>query len=199
MKLCDMRRHVGAVHGVADIKTYQCDVCSRTFVNKLQLGRHVSAAHGIGDVEAFKCDVCSKSFARKDTLQRHLIKHVKVRAPYTPRQDHPGSKYPCDVCGRKFSQQRYMRMHRRTVHSVGGVKMPRCDICLSSFTREDYLARHLRTVHGIGDDIKTFPCDHCSYVAKEAGNLKKHMRRVHLHQASAEHETRSSSPSVGST
>ena len=198
MVLSDMFKHLGAVHGCVDVKTFPCDVCRRNYVGKRELKLHLATAHGIGDVKTFKCDVCSKSFTRKQVLEKHLMTHVKVRAPSTPRQDHPGSKYPCDVCGRKFSQQAYMRMHRRTVHSVGGVK-PKCDICLSSFAREDYLARHLRTVHGLGDDIKTFPCDHCSYVAKEAGSLKKHVKRVHCFQASATRKTRSSSPSVSST
>ena len=38
-----LKRHLAAVHGVGDVKTFQCGVCSRVFKEKRALTKHLES------------------------------------------------------------------------------------------------------------------------------------------------------------
>ena len=40
-----LKIHLGAVHGVGDVKTFTCDVCSKVFKYKHHLTRHLATIH----------------------------------------------------------------------------------------------------------------------------------------------------------
>ena len=40
-----LRHHLSAVHGVGDVKTYKCDVCTRVFNQKSNLATHMKRKH----------------------------------------------------------------------------------------------------------------------------------------------------------
>ena len=122
--------------------------------------------------------LCPMTFSDQSAISAHYdIAHVRDHnRPQRP--EHPDAKYPCGVCGRKFTHISNMRKHKRTVHGVGNVKTFQCDVCARVFKTNPHLRRHLSGVHGLGD-VKMFPCDLCSYVAKQESDLKKHVRRVH--------------------
>ena len=131
-----------------------------------------------------QCQLCPMTFSDQSAISAHYdTAHApsNTRAPAPPRPEHPDAKYPCDVCGRKFTEKQNVRMHKRTVHGVGDAKTFQCEVCLRIFKRKDYLVAHLKIVHGVGD-VKKFPCDFCSYVAKLKGDLKKHVKRMHSDQ-----------------
>ena len=75
--------------------------------------------------------------------------HAKnnTRAPAPSRPERPDAKFPCEVCGRKFTQLGHMRVHVRTVHGFGDVKTFQCDVCSKVFVHKSSLARHLYAVH----------------------------------------------------
>jgi len=50
-------------------------------------------------------------------------------------------RYPCDECGRSFSERRYLATHRRS-HS--GDRPFACDVCRKSFASPTNLAKHRR-------------------------------------------------------
>ena len=128
-----------------------------------------------------QCQLCPMTFSDQSAISAHYdTAHAQSnpRAPLPPRPEHPDAQYPCEFCGRKFTQRQGMRLHVRTVHGVGDVKTFRCDVCSRVFKRKGSLAGHLLTVHGLGD-VKSFPCDFCSYVAKRKGDLNIHVRRMH--------------------
>ena len=101
-----------------------------------------------------------------------------TRAPLPPRPEHPDAKYPCEVCGRKFTQSRYMRLHMGTVHGVGEANTFQCNVCAKICTQKSHLKTHLSVMHGIGD-VKTFQCDVCSRTFNDKSNLKRHLSRKH--------------------
>ncbi len=60
-------------------------------------------------------------------LNAHMKIHRTTEAHY---------RYPCDVCGKKFTRPQHVTRHM-LLHT--GVKPFRCDKCQKAFTREDKL------------------------------------------------------------
>eukprot|EP00106_Octopus_bimaculoides_P018896 XP_014786338.1 PREDICTED: zinc finger protein 568-like [Octopus bimaculoides] len=97
-----------------------------------------------------QCDICGKIF-RHDNMERHKNREM----------------FPCDLCGRAFSQKSYLKLHKRihteerpfgsfsrpsylTVHErIHTGKRPyQCHVCGCAFYRGDHLVRHRRKQHG---------------------------------------------------
>ena len=115
------------------------------------------------------------TFSDQSAITAH---YDTANAPSNTIPEHPDAKWPCDVCGRKFTTQSGMRWHIRTVHAVGDVKTFRCNVCSRVFKRKDHLRAHMSSVHGFGD-VKTFQCDLCSYVTNLKSCLNKHVKNAH--------------------
>ena len=56
----------------------------------------------------FKCPVCNKGFRRKDKMRRHEILHESDEVKY---------RFPCEYCGRRFTQSNNLKTHIRSHHS----------------------------------------------------------------------------------
>ncbi|KAK0655021.1 hypothetical protein B0T16DRAFT_450764 [Cercophora newfieldiana] len=78
-------------------------------------------------------DSCSEVFARPCDLRKHEKKHTRP--------------YGCELCPRRFYQQRDLDKHCRTHY--GGPLWP-CpfDGCDKKFTVDDNLVRHIKRTHG---------------------------------------------------
>ena len=74
------------------------------------------------------------------------------------RPEQRDSRYECEVCGRKFTENGNLTKHLSTIHGVGDVKTFQCNICDRTFTQKGNLKAHLAAVHSV-DDVKTFQCD----------------------------------------
>ena len=69
----------------------------------------------------------------------------RVRAPRR-RQEHPGARHECQVCGREFNHRGHLNRHLTTVHSSEGPRFE-CEVCGKKFTEKGNMKRHLATVH----------------------------------------------------
>lgn len=81
-----------------------------------------------GEKRLIKCRMCPEKFQNVEALEDHLENVI-----------HSHKKFQCDLCGRKFGQQRDMERHRR-IHT--GEKPFACEICNKSFARKDNLKSH---------------------------------------------------------
>ena len=113
------------------------------------------------------------------------------------RQEHPDAKYPCKICGKKFSSTNVLYRHVRSIHACQPVRMcdemersrirngpetdkrrvHMCQVCNKGFTRGTILNQHLSAVHGV--DEKRFYCDICSKEFKYKAHIYAHKKRKH--------------------
>ena len=63
------------------------------------------------------------------------------------RPEHPDAKHECEVCGRKFTRKKSLKLHLFSVHRVGEVKKFECELCSKVFMQKCHLKTHITTVY----------------------------------------------------
>lgn len=184
------RYHMAAKHKG---KTYECDICKKTFTAKSVVCAHILRIHASSTHKKFKCELCGKKFLSKGILEwHHKISHIKARnfmcsecgATFVQKSQllvhitkHTGEKpYPCrfDGCTKRFRTQTRRMEHSR---SHTGEKPYECPVdgCVRRFAYWIDVKRHKFNAHGIY--TKKFPCQICTAIFPENMLLKKHMKK----------------------
>lgn len=109
-------------------KPYSCDQCEKTFIQKVQLKFHKRTHTG---EKSYKCDLCEKAFYYPDNLNMHKRKHTGERP------------FSCDVCKKAFFTQTSVDVHMR-IHL--GIKPFSCEICMQSFVTSSAWKAHNKTL-----------------------------------------------------
>lgn len=137
------------------IRRYQCDKCPKSFEKKQLLKDHRSGLHSVE--KKFQCDFCGKFWANRKKIGNHMNLH--------------GSKFPCKICGSKFTKDG-MKTHIKKIHSDG---LFVCILCYKRFPTEEIFLHHTR-IH-IGR--KRFKCFECEYETYSGVFLRLHVRSKH--------------------
>ena len=82
-----------------------------------------------------------------------------------------GQTYPCQVCGRIFSDERMRNRHRR-LHNVPGDKPFECKYCKKAFATHSNRKEHERIHTG----ERPYKCPVCDRRFIQISNLKKHIQ-----------------------
>ncbi|KAL4221979.1 hypothetical protein ACF0H5_018026 [Mactra antiquata] len=174
-------KHIQKVHSE---KNVECDLCGRLFTNRGYLADHkrymhegkrkrsvmlrsknpaIQALVGIENAEEanqaknrVKCPKCPKII-----LEEYLSKHI--------RQAHSDLEYPCDVCGKIFTCQRFLNDHKRCVHTEYDTQ---CEVCLKMFKGKSAKEKHKKTVHS---EALPHECPHCGKRYRSNVEFSRHM------------------------
>ncbi|XP_075727910.1 uncharacterized protein LOC119164468 isoform X1 [Rhipicephalus microplus] len=192
------RRESGTVTGME----FYCASCGGRFVTAKRLRAHVKVSH------KNRCSLCSytadtkfqaerrcghqpfesQSHARAAVLERHEKRHRDNRVVciicgrrFSSQENlevhkkvHTSAKlYECDVCGQCFNVLSNMKRHRN-LHS-GTAGQHTCPDCGRAFHQKSHLRSHIRTHTG----ERPFQCSQCNERFTEIGSVRKHERMMH--------------------
>ena len=115
---------------------YECDVCSKKFLQKGNLIRHRKTLHlyPLFEIPAnknVKCDLCDK-----------VLSHTYLNAH--KKNIHSINDKECTDCGMEFKNQFALYAHNKSVHEEQ--KSFECDICSIHFASNRYLMIHKDTI-----------------------------------------------------
>ena len=85
----------------------------------------------------------------------------------------------CEICGREFSAERFLRLHVAEIHEEGGKGRFTCGDCGKVYTRLRSLERHQNRHHLDGDPV-------CKICRKRVVNFDLHYRRFHCKSKSTQ-------------
>ncbi|XP_065082987.1 zinc finger protein 236 isoform X2 [Ochlerotatus camptorhynchus] len=109
----------------------KCPHCDKCYQERLELIRHIENCH-----EPIVCSICGMTVPGRNQYRYHKLKNhrdPKYKCPHCPVQLYIKSsyhchlashiqerKFACEICGSKFKNQNYVRMHMRRFHHMKG-------------------------------------------------------------------------------
>uniref|UniRef100_A0A1B0D7Q9 C2H2-type domain-containing protein n=1 Tax=Phlebotomus papatasi TaxID=29031 RepID=A0A1B0D7Q9_PHLPP len=152
--------------------SYECEMCSKDFLNHNNLKYHILQSHELEDI--FKCDICSVDCRTRF----RYIEHMRSHGNATPFSSFgPLTKIKqCEYCGKFISNSIYDK--HRQIHSKE-YSVYQCNICGKSYTWECGLKLHM-VMHNINLNTYVYPtCEICGLKMGGERTLKLHMEKAH--------------------
>ena len=151
-----LERHINLVH--LNIKNYNCGQCDYRATHLGDLKKHVKSVH-------LKIS-CSRKKHHAYSHSSNLNRHVESK--------YNGIRYSCEQCDFRTMRLNDLNWHKKSVHHI--IKIYNCEKCDAMLSSSFSLKRHDNAMHkGV-----RYSCDHCNYKATQLGNLKTHIKAVHL-------------------
>ncbi|KAJ9597054.1 hypothetical protein L9F63_027053, partial [Diploptera punctata] len=138
-------------------RRFMCDVCGKTFTQKVNMQQHVK--HHTGE-RPFACEKCGKCFAEKSHLNRHYSFHSEKRP------------FQCEICKKMYKTERCLKVHAM-VHAEARPYV--CTYCNKGFLSTTKLKQH----YNIHTGERPYACKFCDRTFTNYPNWLKHTRRRH--------------------
>ena len=106
------------------------------------------------------CDLCGAGFLTYDKLIKH-------RFNVHSEENSPRKSIPCPECKKHFTSQKFLRRHRRTIHTIS-----QCKECFKIFKNLATLQCHNK-MHR--PDRKQFECSICGKISMKRSNHERHL------------------------
>ena len=148
----------------SDKKSYQCDLCNKSFATKKEPKKHIKACH----IKERQCDECGKVLITAEAFNSHMKKHhmnkdhseditvnisTKTSSDTVENQnegivngtveDSDEKSYECDLCEKFFATKKELKRHNKACHSND----LQCDQCGEIFTSVESLDHHRKRHH----------------------------------------------------
>ena len=189
-----LKTHIERLHTKL-AKKFDCTLCGKSLTSSSSFKNHVDSIH-LNIIHS--CSECDFKTKEKVTLEKHR-KGVHLNLTISQRQPkkcdqcnfwsksstqlkchreniHFGITYKCDFCEHVSSDKYRKNEHIKKKHLNLEKESFECPKCSKHFKSKSALNRHISTIH-MG---QTFPCNLCSVVRTQKGDLKKHMDKFHL-------------------
>ncbi|XP_050676876.1 zinc finger protein 436-like [Leptidea sinapis] len=184
-----------------DIHDLTCKICKTKLPEWNDMFQHFADMHNIGYDEAYtrvipyritkklECALCRSEFSAYHVLDSHmnahynnyichqcgetflagsrLDKHVQV---------HSRGQFPCEVCGKVFTVEKYRMKHYNYTHKKK--KVFKCLYCVEEFELVNQRQEHIIEKHK--DVANLYTCQHCGKVYYKRQNFIRHMQRRHI-------------------
>lgn len=187
----NLTKHKSVVHDGE--RKFECLVCNKFFATKFKLNLH-NAVHS--DSRPYLC-FCSKAFKTRDDLMKHSRIHNKgpFNCFHCPVIFHDKKLFDthlksidsnenlisnknllCNYCNKSFSDSYCLKRHIKTIHEKSAAQFV-CG-CGKVYTQSSDLKRHQARHHA--DRNANFQCGICPKIFKYEGDLKDHLKNLHL-------------------
>ncbi|PZC75230.1 hypothetical protein B5X24_HaOG206537 [Helicoverpa armigera] len=150
-----------------------CRVCGATFRDPEELRLHHRKEHPKRQPKHYR----AKAVTKWPTQCEHCPQEIENARAYWKhfRTMHPNENYPvqkkcvCDMCGKRFTCNALLTIHKRTHIGERPYKCSRCDrACYSAFDLRIHQQKH--------SDARPFPCTLCAKAFKRKEALERHLK-----------------------
>lgn len=168
-KWTDLLQHLEERHSVELSESYTrvipyklnnklaCALCDQKYTIYHVLDGHMNCHYS-----NYICGECGDTFLSESRLKKHLETHIV-------------GKFPCKLCGKVFSLEKYRKKHFNGVHNTEA--KVRCLYCNEKFKGE--YARHLHVVQFHKEKVRKSTCELCNKDFDWRPYYLKHMRLSH--------------------
>ena len=162
---------------------FACHICKQPYKTIQEIQRHLKEEHHL--LEDHHCTNCELAFSTNTLLAIHLMdfheykeKDAAKMLGFKVIEDNDSNaikvfNYSCDVCLKKFHDQKSLKRHHKRHHENHAIKCDQCDFT----TNEDYrLKIHILRKH---EEATKYPCELCSYVTNMRPDFDLHLKQKH--------------------
>lgn len=169
-------------------KQFECDICAKKYITKLDVYEHMLSAHI--KAKTFLCDMCSKQFDTKKLLKNHMKCHKErelvycsvCAKPFLRKENlnrhmlrHNNKRFYCTKCSASYAQPYALKVH---MLAHDGILLNKCDACHRSFQTSNLLKKHK---HECGSSASIiYRCDLCPELTmRSRRELRQHNTLSH--------------------
>ena len=158
------RRACKRRHEEGGPKTYECNLCFKTYLTQPGLNSHKTVFHE--GLKKYACTQCDKTYTDSTPLRKHILSvHTEDSGPFN-----------CSKCDKVFDKAVKRDAHFYYNHVVSKEKIP-CRFCSKAYHK--YSIKEHEQAH-IDFEQEKFKCEKCLKVFRRIFELKKHMNQKHV-------------------
>jgi len=116
---------------------FVCGTCGRKWDSEEGLIGHRQHFLNLGQSCVFECQECDKVYLVESALKDH-VKRI---------HDKSNEQFPCDICGKTFTQNHRVREHKAKSHGMVELMPHACRICGKRFVSDTMFKKHMLDKH----------------------------------------------------